>query len=251
MGGISELTSTQYRMPRTICEGTIRERYSYEVLGHILKHQSLHSDDIITDNGVIVIHRDLSFGDLSFGHRQGKPECFLLLLNRDKSATLQSLSQADCSLDPNGTGRSIVNAILALARQHGAVRIDLMDYSKKRLANGKMFRLSNMYFLTMGETWYESIIPGLQPQEKETLIAEWRHRVMTNTWTDVVQRLDLSAVPLPVDISDIDVRKPGSAMIVLRRIKEAGTDFFADYEDELLIASNIGNLYGIAWSAPL
>lgn len=244
-------------MPRTTCrKGHTRKGYSYEVMGHILKHEMLqvggsiikgddHSYDYRTEqnyNGSIIFRG---------GRKQGKPECFLLLLNRDKTATLQSLKQAaDCSLDPNSTGKSMVNAVVALARQRGAVSINLMDDSKKRLANGKMFRLSNMYFLTMGQTWYESIIPGLHPQEKEALIAQWRQRVMTNTWANVAQRLGRTVIP-PVDISDIDVTQPGSAMAVLRRIKEYGSDYFADNEDDLLMASSVGNMYGMAWSAPL
>ena len=232
-----------------------RKGYSREVLGHILKHESLQrGGEIITGNNIKYDYRtERNYNGVMIirgGRKKGNPECFLLLLNRDNTATLQSLTQAaDCSLDSRGTGRSMVNAVLSLARQRGAVSISLMDDSKKKLTNGKVFRLSNMYFLTMGKTWYESIIPGLQPQEKETLIKQWRHRAMTNSWADVYQRL--GSVTFPVDITNIDVTQPGSAMAVLRLIKETGGDFFADYEDELLMASGVGNMYGLAWSAPL
>jgi hypothetical protein len=40
-------------------------------------------------------------------------------------------------------------------------------------------------------------------------------------------------------------------MAVLQRIKAAGTDFFVDYEDDLLLASGIGNMHGRAWEASL
>ncbi len=209
---------------------------------------------VITGNGIRYDYRTdrNSDGVLVFrgGRQKGRPECFLLLLNRDRTATLQTLKQAgDCALDPNGTGKTMLRAVLKLARERGATLIGLMDDSKKTLPNGKSFRLSNMYFLTTGQTWYETVIPGLRPQEKVDLIAHWRQRVLTNTWVEVAYRM--GSVPIPVDISDIDGTQPGSAMIVLRRIKEAGTDFFADYDDAVLIASGVGNMYGIAWEAPL
>ena len=231
------------------------KRYSREVMGHILKHESLQvGGGVITGNGIRYDYRTNRNSDgiwVFRGRRQrGGPDCFLLFLNRDRTATLQSLKQAAyCALDPNGTGKTMVRAVVNLARERGATRISLMDDSKKHLPNGKSFRLSNMYFLTIGQTWYELLIPGLKPEEKADLVAHWRQRALTNTWEEVANRL--GPIPIPVDITDIDVSQPGSAMVVLRRIKDAETDFFADYDDAVLIASNIGNLYGLAWEAPL
>lgn len=246
-----------------------RKGYSREVIDHILTHE-FHQvgGGIVTGNGVRYDYRSGRNADgvivFHGGRKKGKAECFLLFLNQDRTATLQSLRQAsDCALDPNGTGASMVHAAMNLARSRGAVRIGLMDDSKKSLPTGKVFRLSNVYFLTTGQTWYESLIPGLQPQEKVDKIAQWRQRALTNTWEDIAQRLSqtgamapratqrLGPITLPVDISDIDVTKSGSAMAVLRRIKEAKTDFFADYEDDILMASGIGNMFGIGWEAPL
>lgn len=232
-----------------------RKGYSREVIGYLLKHEFLQTGgDIITGNGIRYDYRTGHNwnGTIVFrgGRKQGKRECFLLLLNTDNTAILQALKQAaDCALDPNGSGKSMVHAALNLARQRGAASIRLMDDSTKTLPSGHVFRLSNMYFLTIGKTWYESLIPELQPQEKQALVALWRHRALTNTWTDVARRL--GPITIPVDISDIDTHQPGSAMRVLRRIKEAGTTFFAEFEDDLLMASGVGNLYGLAWSAPL
>jgi hypothetical protein len=84
------------------------------------------------------------------------------------------------------------------------------------------------------------LIPGLRPTEKIAKIEEWRGRVKTNTWAS----LHLTS---PVDISDIDVSAPGSAMMVLRRIKEIKGTYFADNEDDILHASKIGSLHGITW----
>ena len=229
------------------------------MLGHILRHES-QRDDIQTGGGIVSgnsVRYDYRTGRNALGvsvfyggRTKGKKECFLLLLNPDKTADIQWLENAaDCALDPNGSGKSMVRAVLNLARQRGARSIALMDTSKKTLANNKGFRLSNMYFLTTGQTWYESLIPGLYPQEKEDKVALWRQKVQTNTWEDVHRQL--GDISIPVDISDIDASQPGSAMIVLRRIKEAGGDFFAEHEDDLLLASGIGNLHGLSWEAPL
>lgn len=144
----------------------------------------------------------------------------------------------------------MVLAALNLAKQNGAVSFGLADDSKVWFDNDtRYFVLSNMYFLTSGETWYKSILPELTPTDpvKAAKINEWRIRALTNTWADVSQRLPQNIV-IPVDISDIDIGRQGSAMEVLRRIKDAKTTFFADYDDELLIASNIGSLRGISWS---
>ena len=75
----------------------------------------------------------------------------------------------------------------------------------------------------------------------------WRETVHTNRWVDVAAQLLLRGVPSIPWTDGIDVSAPGSAMQVLRRIKDAHTDFFADYEDEVVGASFIGKLSPITW----
>jgi hypothetical protein len=189
------------------------------------------------------------------GRRAGRPECFLLFLEPDKSAELHGLEQAaDCALSGDGSGRKMVAAAVKIARARGATRFVLTDLARKKTDSGKKFPLSNMYFLTTGQAWYESILPGLVPTSKIDKIPVWRERVRTNTWTAVLQGLRAQGVVVDDAASrgaDVDVDAPGSAMTVLRRMKEAGTDFFADYDDEILIASGVGALHGVDWEMPL
>jgi hypothetical protein len=54
---------------------------------------------------------------------------------------------------------------------------------------------------------------------------------------------------VPVDISDIDGTLPGSAMLVYKRIKEAGMDFFVEYDLELSYCNSVSSFYGMTWIA--
>jgi hypothetical protein len=185
------------------------------------------------------------------GRKKGRPECFLLIIEKNHTAILQSLKQAaDCALNPDTTGRHLVEAALKLARERHITSLELDDISKKDLSHSKSFKLGNVYFLTSGKTWYETLIPGLYPTQKADKIAEWRERVTTNRWSDVAARLPpgaVDAVSISGAADGIDPTVSGSAMVVLYRMKDARTTFFADWEDELLIASGIGSLYGLPW----
>ncbi len=188
------------------------------------------------------------------GGRSGRQtECFLVFLEPDGTAELHGLKPAsDCALTEGATGRQMVAAALQIARKAKAKSLSLTDLSVKETASGKKFRLPDMYFLTTGQTWYESLIPGLVPIENAAMIAEWRDRVRTNTWDDVAEGLRRRGVTLPADLTEgIDTGRTGSATAVLRRIKDAGTDVFADYGEKLLLASGIGPLYRTDWIVTL
>ena len=186
------------------------------------------------------------------GGRSGRQtECFLVFLEPDGTAELHGLKQApDCALTEGATGATMVAAALQIARKAKAKSLSLTDLSGKDTATGKKFRLPDMYFLTTGQTWYESLIPGLVPIENVAMIAEWRDRVRTNTWDDVATGLRAREASIP-DLArftdGIDTGATGSAMAVLRRIKDAGTDVFADYGEKLLLAIGIGPLYRTNW----
>ncbi len=187
------------------------------------------------------------------GRTAGKAECFLLFLEPDGTAELHGLKQApDCALSDGATGRQLVKAALTLARKGKATSMTLTDLSAKETGSGKKFRLADMYFLTTGQTWYESVIPDLVPVDNAEMIAEWRERVRTNTWDSVTQGLRDRGVTIPSEFTDeIDTGHVGSAMVVLRRIKDAGTDLFADFGEKLLLASGIGSLYRTDWIVTL
>ena len=92
----------------------------------------------------------------------------------------------------------------------------------------------------------------LVEKAKVAKVEKWRNTVRTNKWSDVYTCLRTANpdIVIPVDISDIDVTLPGSAMLVYQRIKEANTDFFADVDDDDLMKCNdIGALYGMTWIA--
>jgi hypothetical protein len=109
-----------------------------------------------------------------------------------------------------------------------------------------------MYFLATGMTWYESIISGLQPLDSIDKIPIWREKARTNRWSDVAHELSRIGVDIQISIpTDINPMEIGSAMKVFSSIKYARTDFFAKYEDELLNASSIGNLYAKTWTIEL
>lgn len=223
-------------------------RYSNEVRRGIRDHLFRKSGGAYAEGGGSAYNYRTNYNGNTVvfrgGRSEGRPECFLLLMDPDGSAVLQGMKQApDCSLDPNGTGRSMVLAAVALARKSGAHTLTLTDNSKKYLADGATsFRLANMYFLTTGQTWYESIMGGLQPLEKIDKIERWRQRVHTNLWGAVEERMRRLVPSFPSGLGEPTEK----AMDVLRRCRALPT-FFADYEDELLNASDIGSLYGMDW----
>ena len=183
-----------------------------------------------------------------------KYDCFMLFINPDHTAHLQGLRRGDnCSVEGGATSRNTLHAVLALAKEKGAKTLTLEDASNKYLPNKKYFSLSDMYFVTTGRTWYETY-GGFRPTDEFVdQVARWRHIVATNTWESVLTSLhkSYSDVKIPVDVSDIDATTPGSAMIVLQRIKAANTEFFADYNLNLAQSSGIGTLEKIKWIADL
>lgn len=188
------------------------------------------------------------------GRPRRKIECFLLFVTKDKVAELHSMRQSkDCALQDNATSHNLLHAALTLAKEKGATRIELTDVANKRLPYDRSFRLSNMYFLTTGRTWYETH-GGFQPVlADKKYVSRWRQYALHNRWNTVYACL-LERIPditVPVDISDIDGSTEGSAMEVFRRIKDGRTSFFADYQRELMECSKIGALETITWYADL
>ncbi len=207
----------------------------------------------ITQNGFRYNYREFpkeNVIEIYGGGKGGRKQCFFMMINPDKTAVLQGLKAgSECSLDGGATTKNMLKAAFQLAKEKGATMIELDDNAKKYIDGHRYFYLSDMYFLTTGKTWYESADVGIHPAPEQTVLVEkWRGYARTNTWAFVASRLDLS---LPIDISDIDVNAPGSAMVVFNRMKEAGTDFFVMYNGELLPASNIGALGQIRWVADL
>jgi hypothetical protein len=211
---------------------------------------------IISQNGFRYDYREFPMEDIieiRGGRKKGKQECFLLLLNpEDKSAVLQGFKAGeDCSLDGGATTKNMLKAAFKMATEKGATSIFIDDTAKKYIDDERYFYLSDMYFLTSGYTWYESAGVGVHPGAEDMYQVDiWRETARTNTWASVSSRMKPSPV-VPVDISDIDVTAPGSAMRVFNRIKDTKSDFFVKYKNTIMTASNIGPIGRIQWVADL
>lgn len=204
---------------------------------------------IVAINGFRYNYRDIEGGMTIFGGRHGsKRPCFIIFLEND-TAILQNIeSGSDCSLDKDATTKHTVLAAAKLAKERGAKTLTFTDNSTKHIADGLYFRLSNMYFLTTGKTWYESILPcRLVSPQNARKYEIWKHRAATNTWADIYNCLkkEFPTLDLEIDIDDI------SAMRVLQRLKEEKSDFFATYEAELLMCSGVGSLHDLEWICDL
>lgn len=201
----------------------------------------------VSANGFRYRYWDAGNGATLLGGRtEGKRPCFILITSPDGTGVLHGLEQGnDCSMDYGATTKQTLIAAVNLAKQRGLTELHLTDNSTKHVPY--RFRVSNVSFLTTGQTWYESVLP-IHTDHMED-IERWRHQVRTNTWNSVWSCL-LRRRPetvLPVSIADVDGDAAGSAMTVLSRIKTARTDFFARLEDDLLFCSGIGSLHGREW----
>ena len=204
---------------------------------------------IVWVNGYRFRYIDMEGGMTVFGgSRLSNRPCFILSFDNE-DAILQSVeSGIGCSLDEGATTKHTVLAAAQLAKERGAKTLIFTDNSTKHLPDGRYFRLSNMYFLTTGKTWYQSILPctlaSPQDEQKYTI---WKKRAETNTWSDIYSCLkkEYPDHTIPVGAAN------QTAMSVLRALKESKTDFFAKYEAELLMCSSIGSLHGLEWRCML
>lgn len=258
------------RQSRTMTRRTVKSRHSLKraVYLHLIR-RGIFPDtlQLIQSGGAVVTVDGKSYqyweikeyGYLPViqgGRKKGRRPCFIVLLNGDGSCVLQGLeSGADCSMSPDATTRDTVLAAVEIARKKSLTRFQIMDDTAKPIATGKKFNLSNVYFLTTGKTWFESILPGLRVIDESYIdsLERWRDIVKTNAW-DAVYRCLRERKPdvvIPIGTDDIDTNAPGSAMIVLSRIKDAKTDFFVKYEGTLIECSGISSLVGFTWELTL
>lgn len=206
-----------------------------------------------SSSGTIVVrgkrfrYWDQPDGTVLGGNKHTNP-CFMLMYSRGEESVLHSVAEgADCSMDYGATSRDLVRAAVALAIHRGSKVLRLTDNSTKYLGKADVrlsFRLSDMNFLATGKTWYESVLPGLQPV-KRAAVEKYRQKVTTNTWETVSTCLEAEGVD--IDVGDF----AGPAMMVFKSFKDSKTDFFARYGDAALQCSGILSLYGSEWSLDL
>jgi hypothetical protein len=213
-------------------------------------HEIIYNGRKIYYNTLANVYGDINTIVISGGRDAGRRPCFQLLIN-NQEATLQSLERGkDCFVDRYDNTKDIVLASFELAKNKGCTIFQLVDNSFKSCPPYR-FNLSDVYFLTEGRTWYESILPIKIVGRDESEIAELRRRAKTTTWLNISTYLLSIGVNIYVDITDIPIDKPGSAMILLRRIKtmknELSCKFFAENTNRILFASNIPSFHGTLW----
>jgi hypothetical protein len=211
----------------------------------------------VTFNGKNYTYREEEGGDYLYLFRgEAKRYCFEIDIQIDsenkKYAHLRSFYNfSDCSQQKNSNGKDLFLAVVELLKQRKDIisYMDLTDDSGKELPNGKKIPLGDMYFVCTGETWYGSLLPLVPDKMIAEDINISRKKVRRNRWNNVYNCLKARypSLTIPVDISDIDTTKPGSAMQVFRRIKEAKTDFFADYGYNISVCSGYRTISGTVW----
>jgi len=144
-----------------------------------------------------------------------------------------------CFAEGGTESRDIVRAAYQVARDRGVRILEFTDnsviYCPERVI------LSDLSFLTTGQTWYESIIPikclncpGIE---------DYRRRVRTNTWRVVGHGL------VDINLSGVDIDASGSAMQVLTALKKDGhfCQFFSDKMADLIYRSGIKTFHEKQW----
>jgi hypothetical protein len=175
--------------------------------------------------------------------------CFIVEIE-DTHATLLSVEKdTACFTDNWNDSRALVRVAIKLARARGATSFRLTDRSTIRCPD--RISLSDLSFLTTGKTWYESILPGLEPADpnKRSQLVAWRHAVTTKTWGELVAGFQQLGVPLVMKGVDPNTR----AMDVLSNIKRSGRhcSFFATMMERLITVFGVGSLYEWDWQISL
>jgi hypothetical protein len=190
--------------------------------------------------------REVKDGETLYIHGGPKRPCFeLQLIRNEKHSILQGVQgRQDCFTDLHTDSRDILRAAIKVAKDHGILTMEFTDNSTIRCP--ERLTLSDLSFLTTGQTWYESVIPNLSVTDMP-IIEVFRKRVLTNTWRSVGNGL------LQFDTTGIDIDLPGSAMAVLARAKKSRTNCGAlsANMDMLLLQSGILSLYGRHWACRL
>lgn len=228
---------------KMIQSGGIRRKYPYVYNGHTIYYNSRPNTN--GDPATIFINA---------GRGKGKQPCFNLAL-KDGIATLQSLDRgADCFDDDFDNTRELVMAAFSLAKTMGCTIFQLADNSTKTCHSHK-FTLSNMYFVTTGQTWYESILSVKTITYTESEMKAFRERVQTSTWSDVSAYLISKRKLVDFDFTGLNVNKPGSCMEALNMIAKmknaVSCKFFADNLDDIMTAQNILSFHGTLWTVDI
>ena len=183
------------------------------------------------------------------GRDRKKRACFSLKIYKTGEAILESVDRRkNCFIDDHANSKDLVKAAFQIAKNKGAKRLELTDNSFIQCP--EKISLADLYFLTTGKTWYESIIP--LKCGKQVMVDKFRELVKTNSWSSVyIKLIELNPDFQKYDFEvDNDINKIGSAMEVLSKLKKSGKhcNFFSEYMYELLLCSGIQSLRNFTWS---
>jgi hypothetical protein len=207
----------------------------------VWKHRG-GGDGVLNIDGHDIQYREHMDGKTLVINGGSTSPCFVLMLDiAAKEAVLQTLYKYEnCFDDGYQDGRALVKAAYQLAKKYGIERLTLTDYSYIECPQ-KIF-LADLSFLTTGQTWYESILPGLVCKNCIAL-EEYRNKVRSNTWRTVGARIK------GLQVNGVDIDAPGSAMAVLNLMKKSGNycKFFSEYMPLIREWSGIQSLHGTDW----
>jgi hypothetical protein len=209
----------------------------------------------------ITIREDVKqrFIEIHGGIKAAGRTCFILeIFPNTGNATLKDLEAGrwgdTCFTDGYQESSALVKVILWIAKKRGARRIEFTDNSMILCPDKEQkIVLSELSFITTGQTWYERQIPDLKPVDasKAERLERWRSNVMTRTWGEVLPWITGFG-------SDPEIPHMGApeenAKDVLTRMKRSGQwcNFFANEMDHLRKAFGIDiRIHGWHWSASL
>lgn len=220
--------------------GGVQRNYPYTYNGHTIYYNSRPNDD--GDPETIFINA---------GRGKSKNPCFNLAL-KDGVATLQSLDRGDdCFTDGFDNSRDLVMAAFSLAKRMGCTAFQLTDNSSKTCHSSK-FTLSDMYFVTTGRTWYESILSVKIQDYSEYEMNAFREKVRTSKWADVYTYLINKCATVDLDFPGVDPNKEGSCMealnVIAKMRNHTSCKFFANCLEYIMDAHNLKSFHGKVWS---
>lgn len=253
------LTRKHRHIDRDLRTTWIAFRAKHGLSSDVLQWRQRGGGTVVSQEGYRYYVRESIEGDtveIRGGGVPNKTYCLLLMVEPDKTAELHDLRRgANCSLDgPSAPTGNMVMLAARLAKERGANTLFIQDMARVPISPGSnmKFRLADVSLLTTGQSWYHQFLP--LTSKDDAALARWRVIIANNTWDSVytcmLSKYKTVVVP-PGVTDDIDTSASGSAMIVLTRIKQKQTDFFAVYEAELIPCSGVGSIYGWTWTCDL
>lgn len=232
-------------------ESNVSSENSYSNSSNILSPQSF--EKVIEYNGKQYKYRETEDMNHIYLYRESGRPCFEVDINIEdgvKHAHLNTLYNfPNCSVGVDSTGRDMLLAIVEILKPRtDIVYMGFSDHSGKEIAPNIFIRLSDVYFVATGKTWYGSILP-LEPDDKQ-FFQENYEAITSASWKDVIARLESyykGPITIPVNMDNINPAMPGSAMQMFRRIKDAKTDFFAKYRTRFMRAANCNSFFASTW----